>query len=143
MLTYQRRIDDMVGVRTKIIQALSQALARANLAWRKDIYSAIGYQYYQDAQYDQAGLYYERALSRDPGNYSYASSAAMAYVTGGNTNKAAAMLKKCVEIDPDRVEPYVYLLNLYPEAASRPWDVTQLIRDGYVKTGDGRLAVTG
>ncbi len=31
MLTYQRRIDDMVGVRTKIIQELTKALRQANL----------------------------------------------------------------------------------------------------------------
>lgn len=31
MLTYQKRIDDMIGVRTQIIQALSQALTAANL----------------------------------------------------------------------------------------------------------------
>ena len=32
MLTYQRRIDDMVGVRTQIIQELTLALNRANLS---------------------------------------------------------------------------------------------------------------
>ena len=31
MLTYQRRIDDMIGVRSQIIQALSRALSAANL----------------------------------------------------------------------------------------------------------------
>lgn len=31
MLAYQRRIDDMIGVRTKIIQELSKALSAANL----------------------------------------------------------------------------------------------------------------
>ncbi len=31
MLTYQKRIDDMIGIRTKIIQELSQALKKANL----------------------------------------------------------------------------------------------------------------
>ena len=31
MLTYQQRIDDMIGVRTKIIQDLTKALAQANL----------------------------------------------------------------------------------------------------------------
>ena len=149
-----RHIRGIVGITLFVIMVLllaiyafseagQRSLAKANLAWNTDVYSAMGYQFYQQAQYDQAGLYYERALSRDPGNYSYASSAAMAYVTGKNTDKAAAMLKKCVEIDPTRVEPYVYLLNLYPEAANRPWDVTQLIQDGYVKTGDSRLAVTG
>ena len=36
MLTYQQRIDDMIGVRTKIIQDLSKALTRANLAAKVD-----------------------------------------------------------------------------------------------------------
>ena len=116
------------------------ALAKANLAWKVDVYSSLGYQSYQDQRYDEAGLYYERALARDPQNYSFASSAAMAYVTGNNTEKAASMLKKCIEISPKNVEPYVYLLNLYPEASNRPWDITQLIQKGYEITGDSRLA---
>ena len=120
-----------------------RSLARMNLASNKEVYTRIAYEYYQGEQYDLAGQYYERALARDPSNYTHASSAAMAYVTGNNTEKAAAMLKKCIEIDPGRVEPYVYLLNLYPDAAQRPWDVTQLIQQGYQKTGDSRLNVTG
>lgn len=36
MLTYQRRIDDMIGVRSQIIQALSRALAKANLSAKVD-----------------------------------------------------------------------------------------------------------
>lgn len=36
MLTYQRRIDDMIGVRAKIIEDLSQALSRANLSAKVD-----------------------------------------------------------------------------------------------------------
>lgn len=120
-----------------------QSLAKLNLAWSTDAYSQLGYQSYQAEQYDQAGLYYERALQRDPNNYSYASSAAMAYVNAENTEKAAAMLKRCAEINPTLLEPYIYLLNLYPDAAQRPWDITQLLRQGYERTGDARLNVTG
>ena len=40
MLTYQRRIDDMIGVRSQIIQALSRALTAANLGASVD--SATG-----------------------------------------------------------------------------------------------------
>lgn len=36
MLAYQRQIDDMVGVRTRIIKELSQALAKANLGAKVD-----------------------------------------------------------------------------------------------------------
>lgn len=119
------------------------SLARVNAAWSKDAYSTLGYQYYQAGDYSQAGLYYERALQRDPNSYSFASSAAMAYLEAGDNEKAAAMLKRCAEIDPAKLEPYVYLLKLYPDAASRPWDITQLLQQGYQRTGDARLNVTG
>ena len=46
-------------------------------------------------------------------------------------------------IDPAKLEPYIYLLKLYPDAASRPWDVTQLLQQGYQRTGDTRLNVSG
>jgi len=130
-----------------VIFAFSRAgqvsLARVNAAWSQDAYSTLGYQYYQAGDYSQAGLYYERALQRDPNSYSFASSAAMAYLEAGDNEKAAAMLKRCAEIDPAKLEPYVYLLKLYPDAASRPWDITQLLQQGYQKTGDARLNVTG
>ena len=119
------------------------SLARVNAAWSKDAYNTLGYQYYQAGDYSQAGLYYERALQRDPNSYSFASSAAMAYLEAGDNEKAAAMLKRCAEIDPTKLEPYAYLLKLYPDAASRPWDITQLLQQGYQKTGDARLNVTG
>ena len=130
-----------------VIYAFSRAgqlsLARVNAAWSKDAYSTLGYQYFQSEDYTQAGLYYERALQRDPNSYSFASSAAMAYLQAGNNEKAAMMLKRCAEIDPTKLEPYVYLLKLYPDAASRPWDITQLLQQGYQRTGDARLNVTG
>ena len=118
---------------------MSLAKINATLPLRAEIYSKIAYEYYQSGDYAQAGLYYERALARDADSYNYASSAAMAYISGGNNDKAAEMLKKCVQLNPDAVEPYVYLLNLYPNADSRPWDVAQLLKRGYEKTGDARL----
>ena len=130
-----------------VIYAFSRSgqvsLARVNAAWSKDAYSTLGYQYYQAGDYSQAGLYYERALQRDPTSYSFASSAAMAYLEAGDNEKATAMLKRCAEIDPTKLEPYAYLLKLYPDAASRPWDITQLLQQGYQRTGDARLNVTG
>ncbi len=130
-----------------VIYAFSNAgqvsLARVNAAWSKDAYSTLGYQYFQAGDYSQAGLYYERALQRDPDSYSFASSAAMAYLEAGENEKAAAMLKRCAQIDPTKLEPYAYLLKLYPDAATRPWDITQLLQQGYQRTGDARLNVTG
>ena len=64
-------------------------------------------------------------------------------VDAGTNDPAAAMLKRCAEISPMLLEPYIYLLNLYPNAAERPWDVTQLLQKGYENTGDSRLNVTG
>lgn len=130
-----------------VIYAFSRSgqltLAKANLAWSTEAYSTLGYQSYQQGQYAQAGTYYERALQRSSDNYSYASSAAMAYYEAGNIEKAAEMLKICTQIQPSALEPYMYLLKLYPDAASRPWDITQLLQQGYRQTGDGRLNVTG
>jgi len=130
-----------------VIYAFSNAgqltLARVNLAWSAKAYDTLGYQSYESGQFTQAGLYYERALQRNPDNYNFASAAAMAYIEAGNSEKAEAMLKRCIEIDPAPLEPYIYLLNMYPSAAQRPWDVTQLLQQGYQITGDDRLKVTG
>ena len=130
-----------------VIYALSFSgqltLAKINLAWSAGAYSQLGDQSYEDGRYAQAGQYYERALQREGDSYSYASAAAMAYLEAKDTEKAAAMLKRCVQIDPDQLEPYIYLLNLYPEASERPWDVTPLLQQGYQRTGDDRLKVTG
>ena len=111
----------------------------ATLPLRADIYSRLGYESYQAEDYQQAGVYYERALAREKGSYNFASSAAMSYIAAGRTDKAVEMLKRCIEINPLAVEPYVYLVNLYPDASARPGDVVQLIQLGYQKTGDERL----
>lgn len=130
-----------------VIFALSRpgqlTLARVNLAWSKEAYMQLGNASYNAEQYAQAGQYYERALKRDPNNYDYASSAALAYKEAGNTEKAAEMFKRCAAIRPDSKEPYIYLLNLYPYAAQRPWEITQLIQQGYERTHDESLNVTG
>lgn len=117
------------------------ALAKLNLPLplKAEIYVKLGYESYQAGEFAQAGAYYERALAREPGSYDYASSAAMAYISDKNTEKAAAMLEKCVALKPNAVEPYIYLLNLYPNTATRPIRVTELLEQGYLYTGDERL----
>ena len=145
-----RHLRSVVGLILFLILALivfvyalspqgQETLAKANLAWRPDVYSRLGASSYGLGQYAQAGLYYERALSRSPGNYGYASSAAQCYLDAHNNEKAAEMLKKCIAIQPDTVDPYIYLLDLYPDAVSRPLEVTQLIQQGYQRTGSERL----
>lgn len=116
-----------------------EALAKMNLAWKPEVYSKIAYEYYESGLYDMSGSFYEKALARDVDNYNYAISAASAYIYGENADKAASMLKKSISLDPSRVEPYIYLMNLYPDSASRPWDVSQLLQQGYGRTGDDRL----
>ena len=49
------------------------------------------------------------------------------------------MLIKCIGLRPEAEDPYVYLLGLYPDALSRPLEVTQLIEQGYRLTGSNRL----
>ena len=150
---FMRHIRGIVGLALFVILILmfvifafskagQQSLARINLAWSVDTYTELGAQCFEDGQYAQAALYYERALQRDPQNYDYAQSAVMAYEKTGNKEKEAEMLKRCAEIRPDALEPYFYLLQLYPEA-DRPWDITQLLQQGYERTGDPRLNVKG
>ena len=151
---FMRHIRGIVGLALFVILLLmfvifafskagQQSLARVNLAWNKDVYTEMGAKAFEEERYDQAALFYERALQREPDNYNYASSAVMAYEKAGNVNKETEMLKRCIEIRPDALEPYHYLFQLYPEAADRPWDITQLLQQGYERTGDTRLNVTG
>lgn len=151
---FQRHLRGIVGLSMFVILVLmfviyafsrpgQLTLGRANLAWSTEAYSTLGYENYQSGAYEEAGRYYEKALTMDSNNYNYASSAAMAYFEAGNIEKSTEMLKHCVEIEPARLEPYMYLLKLYPDSATRPWDITQLLQQGYRQTGDGRLNVTG
>ena len=121
----------------------SLAHINATLPLKSEIYARLGRESYQANDYRQAGVYYERALAREPDSYNWASSAVMAYIADNNTDKAVEMLKKCIDINPLAVEPYFYLMNLYPDASSRPWEITQLLQQGYQTTGDARLNVTG
>ena len=120
-----------------------QLLATANLAWNAETYNDLGYESYEAGQYHQAATYFERALVRDASNYEYAHSAMVAYYEAGETESALAMLKKCIEMRPSDPEPYHEALILYPDAAARPWEVQELLRLGYVRTGDEALNIGG
>ncbi len=151
---FMRHIRGFVGLALLMILALmfviyafskagQLSLARVNLAWSVNAYRQLGDDSSADEQYESAGQYYERALSRDEDNYDLASAAAMAYIRAENLEKATQMLKRCAELKPEALEAYYYLLQLYPDAANRPWEITQLIQQGYQLTGDSRLNVTG
>lgn len=114
-------------------------LAQMNLAWDPQAYADLGYAAYQQNSALLAARYYEKALQRDGDNYEYAHSAMVAYYEADQIDSAAAMLKKCIELDPDNADPYLEMLILYPDAAERPWDISELIRLGYQRTGNEAL----
>lgn len=114
-------------------------LATMNLAWKPQVYAELAYEAYQNDNNLQAARYYEQAYNRDTGNYTYAHSAMVAYYDADDLENATTMLKICVELQPNDPEPYAEFLILYPDEASRPWEITELIRDGYQRTGDARL----
>ena len=112
-----------------------RVLAQVNLAWSAEAYADLAYEAYQKDSDLLAARYYEKALNREPENYEYAHSAMVAYYEADKLESAAAMLKKCVDLDPDNPEPYEEMLILYPDADTRPWDISELIRMGYQRTG--------
>ena len=116
-----------------------RVLAQANLAWQPAIYEQLGYEAYQNGQYAVAAGYYEQALRRNDRNYSYAYSTAVASYMAGDTERAAEMGKRAVEIDATRVDGYQLLQRLYPDASARPWEIQSLIQQGYRLTGDASL----
>lgn len=118
-----------------------KSLANANLAWRPSVYESMGYEAYQDGNYVLSAGYYEKALARDISNYSYAYSAGIAYYMAEDITRAADMGKKAVEINPSKADAYHLLLRLYPDAVTRPWDVSSLLQKGYQLTGDAALNV--
>lgn len=147
---FQRHIRGIVGLLLLLIVAAicmiwafsgkgQLTLAQMNLAWTAQPYADLGYSAYQQGSALQAARYYEKALARESSNYEYAHSAMVAYYEAGETQSAAAMLKKCIELDPDNPEPYMEMLILYPDAQTRPWDVTELVRQGYQRTGNEAL----
>ena len=147
---FQRHIRGVVGLLLFLLLAVICAvwafspkgqlvLAKMNLAWTPQVYADLGYAAYQQDSDLLAARYYEKALARDESNYEYAHSAMVAYYEADEIESAAAMLKKCIEMDPDNPEPYQEMLILYPDAKSRPWEVAELIRLGYQRTGDASL----
>lgn len=149
---FQRHIRGIVGLILLLIMLVicaawafspkgQETLARINLAWDAEAYADLGYKaYHQDSDL-LAARYYEKALSRDTGNYEYAHSAMVAYYEAHEIESAAAMLKKCIEMAPDNPEPYQEMLILYPDRATRPWEINELIRLGYQRTGNEALNV--
>lgn len=146
----QRHIRGLVGLALLAIVAVifliwmamprgQRVLATVNLAWSPGVYDDLGHEAYEAGQYRQAATYFEHALARDGDNYEYAHSAMVAYYEAENTDAALAMLKRCIEMDPASAEPYHELMILFPDAETRPWEVQELLRQGYQRTGDETL----
>lgn len=114
-------------------------LAKFNLAWRAQPYAELGYEAYLADSKLMAARYYEKALSRDAQNYEYAHSAMVSYYEADDVEAAANMLRRCIALQPDNAEPYREMLILYPDRDSRPWEIQELIRTGYQRTGDAAL----
>lgn len=106
---------------------------------KAETYGKLGYGAYQAENFGEAGAYYERALAREPDNFNYAQSAAMAYISAKDNDKAAELLRKCIELEPKNPEPYLHLRSLYPDPVSRPAEITGILEKGYAETGDARL----
>lgn len=150
---FQRHIRGIVGLILLFIMVIicaawafspkgQESLARVNLAWKAEAYADLGYEAYRQDSDLLAARYYEKALSRDEANYEYAHSAMVAYYEAEEIESAAAMLKKCVEMAPNNPEPYQEMLILYPDAQTRPWEISELIRLGYQRTGNEALNIT-
>lgn len=112
------------------------SLAQVNLAWRASAYERLGYDAYQNGKYVLSGNYYEKALAKDADNFGYAYSAGVAYYAANDIDDSAQMGKRAIQIDKSRSEAYELLLRLYPDASERPWEITELIQQGYRETGN-------
>ena len=118
-----------------------QLLAGWNLAWTAKPYATLAYNAYQSENYDTAAAYYERAFTLDDDNYEYAHNALVSYYYADDIEDATAMARKCIELEPDDATTYVDLKNMYPDADTRPWEISELIRQGYERTGNAELNI--
>lgn len=116
-----------------------RVLGQLYLSGDPQIYRTLGSEAEAVQDYETAGSYYLKALELEPTDRDTAIYAANAYIRAGNSGKAAEALEYMIAMDPTDVDPYVTLKQLYPDAASRPQRITQLIQQGYEQTGDTRL----
>ena len=116
------------------------ALAKLNLAWKAEPYARLGYEAYNAQDYTLAAKNYSRAIALEENNYEYAHSAMVAEYMADHLDAATVMAKKCIELNPDSVEPYMELKKIYT-GKDLPWDVRELLKQGYERTGDAQLKV--
>ena len=116
-------------------------LAKADMAWKSDAYVQLAEEAFAINDLSAAGYYYTAALRRDEGNINYAIMAANCYIEGGYTAKAIESVKKCIDITPQNADLYATLIQLYPDVSEISSADRQLIRTGFVLTGDSRLNI--
>ena len=108
-------------------------------------YVELGKEAEAAGDYAEAGDYFLKALEvrgaeLDSSDRDTAVNAANAYIRAENAGRAAEALEYLIAIDPNDPAPYNTLKQLYPDAASRPQRVTQLLQQGAQNTGDASLA---
>ena len=108
-------------------------------------YVELGKEAETAGDYAEAGGYFLKALEvrgaeLDSSDRDTAVNAANAYIRAENAGRAAEALEYLIAIDPNDPAPYNTLKQLYPDAASRPQRVTQLLQQGAQNTGDASLA---
>lgn len=116
-------------------------LARADLAWYAAPYAQEAEAAFSRQEYVQSAIYFEKAFGKDPTRAEYAVSSAVAYVWAQNNVAAERMARRAIAVDPLQTEAYKVLLHIYPDPATRPADVTSLIREGYARTHDAELDI--
>jgi len=115
-------------------------LAHYSLAWKPSAYEQLAYEAYSAQHYKTAGDYYAKAYQRADDGYTYALYAAISYQNAGQADLAVQYVKHALAVRQDDVKPYQVLVSLYPDVATRPWDVNELVKQGYQVTGDPSLA---
>lgn len=143
---FVRHMRGMVGVMAfailmivLLLWALSasgqRALAGLNLAWRAEAYEQIAYEAYENQNYPLSLEYYLKALSREPDSYNYAYSAGIMYLYNNDPADASEMAKRAIQIDSASPQAYALLVQIYPDVSTRPWEIQQLIEQGYQEPG--------
>lgn len=116
-----------------------QMMARFGLSDDPAAYAAIAKNAYQAENYGTAAQNYYQALLLDDDNYDYALMTAECYRLSESVGQASTALTMAIGIDASDVRAYRLLQQLYPDAATRPTAVTELLRQGATLTGDQSL----
>ncbi|MEE1199978.1 MAG: hypothetical protein U0L09_04940 [Christensenellales bacterium] len=116
-------------------------LAEYNLAWKSAPYEELAYAAYSQQDYHKSAQYYENAFQREQNNARLANSAGIAYLYCGNATKSTEFARIVIDLEPNAADGYLLLTRLYPNPATRPWEITSMLKSGYEITGNEELKV--